>query len=87
MMSQEDHRSRTAYVLIGAAFVLVVLNGLLLLKLNDLISTNYKGCLSGNVTRADARLLLNESGHTVLAQAPELKPRPCHDLYGKGLRP
>lgn len=83
MKTSEQVRHRTAWVLILFAGLLVLVNIGTLLTLNRLITTNYSGCKSGNVLRADVRLVLRQTGHPVKATAVELRRRPCDDLYGK----
>lgn len=86
MMAPHAARSRTAYTLIALSFVLLVVTILTLARLENLVATNYKGCVTGNELRADARLLLARDGFPGKAKSPALRERPCKDLYQTGIR-
>lgn len=80
-------RVRSTKVLLAFALLLIGTNVWLAAKLLNIQHSSFHGCLSGNVQRADMRLLLLKHGYVRLADNAALDERPCYDLYGRGLRP
>lgn len=86
-MVMARRRHRMAWFMFTLAFLLAIANVWLGVKLLDLQDKSWVACNTGNVLREDARLLLEHDGFVERAQHPALQPRPCDDLYRKGLRP